>query len=76
MEITERGLASPESSYQVVNYGTVEIVSMHGGAGDDKFISDDASKQFDIFGDAGNDSSCRVGPVHRDRPGRGRSDRG
>jgi len=56
MQITERGLASADTTYQVVNYATVETVSMHGGAGDDKFISDDASKQFDIFGDAGNDS--------------------
>ena len=41
--------------FQVVNYSTVEQVTVFGGAGDDKFISDDTSTQLNVFGGAGDD---------------------
>ncbi|MFT5524123.1 MAG: hypothetical protein ACI9HK_002074, partial [Pirellulaceae bacterium] len=42
-------------NFQVVNYATVEQISVFGGAGADKIISDDTSTKIDIFGNEGND---------------------
>jgi len=49
-------LSSPDS-YQRVNYDfTMENVVVHGGKGNDSFISDDSMAAMYVYGDAGNDN--------------------
>ena len=43
------------SNIQVVNYSTIEQVTIFAGAGDDKIISDDTAQQVDVFGNEGDD---------------------
>ncbi len=54
MHVSEASL-SAGTNYQVVNYQTVEEVTVFGGAGNDKIISDSTSTKIDVFGDAGDD---------------------
>ena len=54
MQVNESGL-SAGSDYQVVNYDSVEQVTVFGGEGHDKFISDSSATQIDVFGDGGDD---------------------
>ena len=54
MQVNESGLAAGQD-YQVVNYNSVEQVTVFGGEGHDKFISDGSATQIDIFGDGGDD---------------------
>ncbi|MCA9166727.1 MAG: hypothetical protein KDB23_03630, partial [Planctomycetales bacterium] len=46
---------SAGANFQVVNYKTVELISLFGGEGNDTFISDGTSAPIDIFGNAGDD---------------------
>jgi Ca2+-binding RTX toxin-like protein len=41
--------------FQVVNYSTVEDVSVRGGRGDDVFISDDTEATLSVYGEQGDD---------------------
>ncbi|WP_020680160.1 DUF4347 domain-containing protein [Marinobacterium rhizophilum] len=54
MNVREARL-SEGADYQVVNYHSVEQVTVYGGADDDKFISDSTESQIDVYGDAGDD---------------------
>ncbi|MBN1006127.1 DUF4347 domain-containing protein [Amphritea pacifica] len=46
---------SAGNDYQVVNYNSVEEVTVHGGDEQDKFISDGTAAQVDVYGDDGDD---------------------
>jgi len=61
MHVKEASLSEGED-YQVVNYASVEQVTVHGGDGNDKFISDSTSTQVDVFGD-GDDDLFYIGSV-------------
>ncbi|WP_029407232.1 DUF4347 domain-containing protein [Thiomicrorhabdus sp. Milos-T2] len=54
MNVKESGL-SEGADYQVINYNSVEEVTVFGGEGNDKFISDGTASQVDVYGDAGDD---------------------
>ncbi|WP_461538633.1 DUF4347 domain-containing protein, partial [Spongorhabdus nitratireducens] len=54
MNVSESGL-SKGKNYQVINYTSVEQVTVFGGEGDDKFISDSTATQIDVFGNGGDD---------------------
>ncbi|MCV6613177.1 MAG: DUF4347 domain-containing protein [Amphritea sp.] len=54
MQVNEAGLSAGQD-YQVVNYNSVEQVTVFGGEGHDKFISDGSATQIDVFGDGGDD---------------------
>nr|WP_067294171.1 DUF4347 domain-containing protein [Marinobacterium profundum] len=54
MNVREASL-SEGADYQVVNYHSVEQVTVFGGAEADKFISDSTESQIDVYGDAGDD---------------------
>ena len=54
MQVSASALSAGDN-YQVVNYFTVEQVTLFGGEGDDKFISDSTSAKIDVFGNAGDD---------------------
>ncbi|WP_432470961.1 DUF4347 domain-containing protein [Amphritea sp. HPY] len=54
MHVKEASL-SAGTDYQVVNYDSVEQVTVFGGEGHDKFISDGSATQIDVFGDGGDD---------------------
>ena len=40
---------------QIVNYSTIETVTVYGGNGDDKFVADDTAQEVNIYGNAGDD---------------------
>ena len=42
-------------SFQVLNYSTVEDVTVRGGEGDDVFISDDTAASLNVYGNEGDD---------------------
>ncbi|MCA1807254.1 MAG: hypothetical protein LC687_05340 [Actinobacteria bacterium] len=46
---------SESTNYQVLNYSTIEQVTVHLGDGNDKVVSDDTSQEIDIFGGKGDD---------------------
>ncbi|ANG63895.1 hypothetical protein A8C75_16365 [Marinobacterium aestuarii] len=54
MHVREASL-SEGADYQVVNYHSVEQVTVFGGEEADKFISDSTESQIDVYGDAGDD---------------------
>ncbi len=54
MQVSASALTAGDN-YQVVNYFTIEQVTLFGGEGNDKFISDSTSAKIDVFGNAGDD---------------------
>ncbi|MBQ0785848.1 MAG: calcium-binding protein, partial [Amphritea sp.] len=51
----EQSELSNSANYQILNYSTIEQVTVHLGAGNDKVVSDDTSQEIDIFGGDGDD---------------------
>lgn len=53
----EIGVSSLSSSkdFQVLNYSTVEDVTIRGNDGDDVFVSDDTEATLNVYGEGGND---------------------
>ena len=48
-------LVSASSRYQVVNYSSINLVTVLAGPGDDKIISDDTAQAVDVYGNDGDD---------------------
>ncbi|MDA8974505.1 PA14 domain-containing protein, partial [Akkermansiaceae bacterium] len=54
MAINRTELANA-TRFQVLNYSTIEKVTVRAGAGNDKIISDDTAQEIDVFGNEGDD---------------------
>lgn len=48
-------LLSPSARFQVVNYTSIDRVTVFAGPGDDKIISDDTAQSIDVYGNDGDD---------------------